>query len=517
MAVPSYETDLLPIDLAEAATAWAEPTATGWLQGAGSSQNDDNPFQGNYAVSKAFNAVGVGGLMCNYGGGITIPTDGAFTGWFFWGAPGSLELDSNGGIRFMAGSSLADFESWDVGGLPSYATGGWTNYAVNPTVAEDDLVNSPTGTLQYFGAAVYNTNSIFKGEPFFVDGFRYGRCEARIYGGQTDNYATFSGYAAVNDTTTNRWGLIQTISGGYQVKGLVIFGYGSAVDFRDSNKNLIIQKTEKVTSNFNAFEVRQAGSKVYLTGINVTSLSVASKGRWITTDNADVQLTTCVFTDMGTFLFMSNAVVASTTFRRCGQVTQGGGAFTGCTFDRSTASAAILSNNPALITGSAFVSDGTGHAIELTAACAGQTYSLTGCSFTGYAATGTPGSSGNEVIYNNSGGAVTINASGCTGSITYMNGPGATTTVNNTITLTLTGLIDGSDIVILDAGTTTERVNVNENSGTTYAYGYTDSGSNVDIGVFKAGYVPYYVRTYNLPTTNGNLPIAQEVDRYYLE
>lgn len=214
MAVPTYTTDLLPIDLAEAATAWAEPTATGWTMGAGASQNDDNPFQGNFSVSKAFNAVGVGGLLANAGGGITIQTDGAFTGWFAWGAPGSLNTDAEGGIRFMCGSSLLDFYSWDVGGLPSYAYGGWVNFAVNTTVAVSDTVGTPSGTQQYFGAAVNNLNTIFKGEPFFVDGFRYGRCEARINGGEAANYATFAGYAATNDTLANRWGLIQEIAGG---------------------------------------------------------------------------------------------------------------------------------------------------------------------------------------------------------------------------------------------------------------------------------------------------------------
>jgi hypothetical protein len=41
-----------------------------------------------------------------------------------------------------------------------------------------------------------------------------------------------------------------------------------------------------------------------------------------------------------------------------------------------------------------------------------------------------------------------------------------------TAVLTLTGLVAGSDIVVLDAGTTTERVNVDANAGTTYAFSY---------------------------------------------
>ena len=93
------------------------------------------------------------------------------------------------------------------------------------------------------------------------------------------NYATFNGYAAVNDAVDNRWGLIQAIAGGYLVKGLITFGYGSVVDFRDANKSLIIQNTNKVTANFNTFEVRQETSRVDLTAITITALGTVSKGR----------------------------------------------------------------------------------------------------------------------------------------------------------------------------------------------------------------------------------------------
>lgn len=84
----------------------------------------------------------------------------------------------------------------------------------------------------------------------------------------------------------------------------------------------------------------------------------------------------------------------------------------------------------------------------------------------------------------------------------------------DTITLTLTGLVPGSDVVILNAGTSTERVNVDSNPTSSYDYVYSTTG-NVDIGVFKSGYVPLYVRNYALGQTNASLPIAQVVDRNY--
>jgi hypothetical protein len=95
---------------------------------------------------------------------------------------------------------------------------------------------------------------------------------------------------------------------------------------------------------------------------------------------------------------------------------------------------------------------------------------------------------------------------------------GTTVLLEIGVQLTLTGLVDGSDISILDAGTTDERENVQENSGTSYIYSYSYAASDyIDIGVFKAGYLPYYVRNYLLSAANGSLPIAQRIDRDYLE
>jgi len=66
MSVPSYTTDLVDIDLCEVGgKTWAEPTATGWLSGAGPGSNDDDAIQGSLSMSKAFNAAGVGGMMVN--------------------------------------------------------------------------------------------------------------------------------------------------------------------------------------------------------------------------------------------------------------------------------------------------------------------------------------------------------------------------------------------------------------------------------------------------------------------
>ena len=85
----------------------------------------------------------------------------------------------------------------------------------------------------------------------------------------------------------------------------------------------------------------------------------------------------------------------------------------------------------------------------------------------------------------------------------------------DTITLTLTGLVAGSDVTILAAGTETVRSTVEENAGTTYAYTY-ETPESIDIAVYNPGYMPFFIRNYALGSSNASLPCAQVADASYL-
>lgn len=82
--------------------------------------------------------------------------------------------------------------------------------------------------------------------------------------------------------------------------------------------------------------------------------------------------------------------------------------------------------------------------------------------------------------------------------------------------LTVSGVVAGSDVVILAAGTTTVLADGQEIAGTTFAF-TSDDPVYIDVCVFKAGYIPLYVRNYYLSAPNVTLPVAQVVDRAYIE
>lgn len=488
MTTPSYTTDLNDITLADDNPALYE--FTGYDAG-GSPSAEDNvfPIQGSFCyVANQSKKTGLQSIGMDYGSGITIAAGECIFMWQVLLAGGGINTFANGGYRILAGNDVANFKAWNTGGndFARNPYGGWQCSVVDPTFTEDDSLGSQT-IWQYFGSGVNMTAAISKGDLHGMDAARYGRGEVIIEYGEAADYGAFVGIAAENDDTAKRWGLFQAEGIGYLWKGLLSFGNSTnACDFRDSNVNVTIEDTPRTYAAFNRIEISNADSRVDWTGVNFTALNPSglSIGQLEMLDNATVNLINCAFTDMSTFIFQSNAVLNTVTFRRCGQVTQGDADIDDCIFDNSTAAVALLVSDLNLIDNCAFASDGTGHAMELTAAHAGNSYTLTGCTYTGYASS--DGDTGNEVIYNNSGGAVTITIDG--GDLpTVMDEPGSSTTlVSGAVTVQVTvktatgAIVENARVLVAaadDAGPFPfEEVVTIVNSGTLATVAHTGHG-----------------------------------------
>ena len=305
------------------------------------------------------------------------------------------------------------------------------------------------------------------------------------------------------------------------------------VDFRDENRNLTIQQTEFVTPNFNLFEVRNASSRVDWTGININSLSTVSKGRFVATDDATINILNCSFTDMDTFIFKPKTVVETATFRRCNTVFQSSCTINDCVFDDPSGSTAILSDSPsdvAKITNTTFTSDGTGHAIEIQGTAASTT--LDAVFFNNYASTN--GSTGNEAVFVNiPTGSMTINIING-GSTPSIRTAGATVTVSNSKSFRITNIeanteiriyrqsdmveLGGADIVgPTPSGVNNVTVDSDPADATkyrvSYSYNYT-----VDTPIYVVAHSLQFqwLRTnFTLTSENSSLQIAQIRDRQY--
>lgn len=196
-------------------------------------------------------------------------------------------------------------------------------------------------------------------------------------------------------------------------------------------------------------------------------------------------------------------------FTDCLSVTQNSATLSACILKNCKITSSVLADMDN-ISGCAFTSGGTGHAIEVGGSA--STITFTGNSFTGYAASN--GSTGNEAIYVNiASGTVTINISGG-GSTPSIRTAGATVNVVSGATVTFTGLPTGCDIVILTAGTSTILQQIDQNAGTSYAWGYSGTPT-VDVGFIKPGYVVQYIRGLALGSTDSSIPISLAVDRNF--
>jgi hypothetical protein len=133
------------------------------------------------------------------------------------------------------------------------------------------------------------------------------------------------------------------------------------------------------------------------------------------------------------------------------------------------------------------------------------TYVYTGHSF-----------SGNLVgLRNDSGGSVTINASGGSPEASIENVGAADTTVNNTVTYTLTNLKSGSEVRIYKVSDGSELAG-SESSGTSFAYAYTYAGDTaIHVHVNHLDW-EWLAINDTLVDTNKETKVFQRTDRNYL-
>lgn len=482
MAIATYDSDLTSanggeLTIASNAANWSESSDGGW-DDAGSMVDETNFFiQGSECISAQFTKTGVGTIIF-IGSTFTVDTDGAILIWSFWASPSSLTTYASGGVRTIVGDGLGAFEAFKASGsdFDPNPIGGWANYAVDPNVATvDATVGAPT-TFSHVGIAI-NATAQSRGNPHAVDAIRVGRCTLEIIDGQAAAYGTFSGMADFDNSSGQRYALFQTVFGGFKWKGLMSLGVSAtAVDFRDSNANIFVDNVPQVSAAFNRIEVNNAASNVEWTSISISAqdglnnpiAATASVGEFECVDNATVVKTSCTFTDMNTFDYLSNSTLEDNIYRRCGIVTQGGATFTGNIFDSAIGTQALLSTAATLnlVTGNSFISSGAGYAVELGTTSDSTTISWDNTD-SGYAAT--DGVTGNETIH------ITYNG-GSTKDISVAAGA-STPTVHN----------DGTGTVTVTAGLLTIRVTVTDASGTPIENARVEIRATETVGTVTTG------------------------------
>ena len=441
-------------------------------------------------------------------------------------------------LQLLAGSGgTANTGVWNV--VPDNYTGGFL-----PKVATFkrpvDAGSAMNGYIDTFGFVVGSTVSIMGNiETAFFD-------QITVFRGlRTDGTGNDFETIRSADQDTNIYGIVTALAGSFILKGGIFLGpeTGDATSSFSDTAAVAVWGDEPVHSGFYDIDIRGTGTTV---DFDACLIRQEDSGNTYTRWNISIDGTNegnePVFTDTNsifdgfdTLTLRSTSSLNGTKLDNGNRVTQNSGLISECDIvnaNRGDGESFILSDYPSRIQNCSFTQS-SGHAIEFTTLASGKSITFTGNSFTGYdGANGTndTASSGptNAAIYNNSFGDVTLNIVDGEGILSVRNGPGATTTVVQAVTLTLGGIIANADagksseVRIYTAGTTTELdgsdgIAVTGDGTVSFTFSFQQGDPPVDIRIFNVSYQPVNLLNFTLPASNTTIPIQQIFDRNYEE
>jgi len=508
-------------------------TVTGWNQGNVNTTDDDN-VEGIGAIGlKVSNATSE---MYTTTLGVTAPYDFSSTGaeagyhvimWMLAKTKITVNADSaSSGLRILVGNGT-DRGHWYV--TPSgFYKGGFITRVID-TSKDFNVIAAGTWTLGGNPAQLSNITEVggvldTTGQGNIMGNFNNFQLDQmtiglglQVSGGTVGTPNTFE-EVRIDDEDTNFYGWWTSSNGAILGKGKLYIGANNGSTVFNDIATAVIFADELVADDFYEIIVQGTGTTCNFELSNIASAD-SDLVRWdLNIDsNSTFGDTNSVWSGSKNITLSSNAGLTGTTIIDGQQLYQSGGTLDGVTVlaNATGFTSYIRTNNPEDISNSVFEFN-EGHAIELLPGTStGFTFSNN--KFIGYGASGTT----SAAIYNNSSSDITINITDGGDSPTIRNGTGANTTVINAFTLTLTNVVDNSEIRIFDAGTTTEVGGIENTSGGTFVYAYDyQAGTFVDIVVFNVEYVfnepSGRIKNFELVNSNGSIPINQLLDRNYL-
>jgi hypothetical protein len=479
----------------------------------------------------------------------TITSDDWSAGTIFvWMRPfGAMDTLVNGGVGIQVGDGT-NREAYHVGGSDvsafKHETGPheWTCFLL-------DLGNKPSNTSNLTGTeanldetaitqvGVYFetiAKSVGGGTNCFWDAIRWANPgdDVVMQGGTTSGAAGNGSEAAAVDrsTGTNQgYGVIRELGAGvYGIQGnLTVGNSASASDQYWEETNVTYAWEDRGLSSTNYYRFKIIGSSTATNceaSFTACTFSVPSAAS-ASFDGNGADLTVCTITGC-TFIGFDQGIETSddtgddwtgNTYIDNDQVVANGCDLTGSAFSGYLG----VANTSALLYDLAADPNGeldnctftmpatSTHAIEFGTSIA-SSITLSGCDFFGYGST----NNANDSIFHfkDTGGAITLNLVGCTndgGGFSYRT-DGATITIATSITVTFTGIVNGTEIRVYNTGTSTEKDGIESVTGGAFAASLS-SGSGYDVVAIYPGYVPIRLENQSW-TASTSVNLNQQLD-----
>ena len=436
--------------------------------GGGFALETDFFYQGTACVARK-GATGQRGFYYQGGSTDDLSGGGTYTTVLFkyvCSTPGLLESSTSGNVgqELSVGSATGAHYDYDVQYSDTYpAITSFLVLPIDPNVAgfRDRTTGTPNLAAAGYYAIEYDQTGASKSPNQGLDAIDLAIGLTLVGGDGADPDGVFQDFSDFDfGTIGNRFGYVRELDGIFFYYGTIKIGSATATVFNDSGKTITFPDGLFAPDWSNITVDLQNAS----TDVDWSSITVLGQGTATTSDTRPVLIVTgtsgdflvssCVFDNFSSFTLTNATELNGCLVTKQGAIDLSGATLDACTFNDHTTASGV-----ALITASTLVNiqncsfdntGGTGHAIEIDTA---GTYAFSGNTFVGYGLDGTNDAS----IYNNSGGLVTINSSNNTG-ITVRNGAGATTTVVDAVTVSVSGVTEGTSVQVIaneTAGTVT--------------------------------------------------------------
>lgn len=435
------------------------------------------------------------------------------------------------GLRLRIGSSNTAYASYDIFTAATYPKpGGFVVLAIQPSVVQWQTSNTggPDFTAVTTWVIESDASATAKAPNLGLDAIDVmdaGTGLTLTRGGEGDADSVFQDFVAADEETVgNSWGIVQSREGILYVTGvLTIANSTTNTTFTDSNKTLVFPD-HRVTNGFCGLDFNLEDAD---TTIDISACAFNGVGALYTADDTrpdytatgtacPLTIAACTFDGFRAMVFTSNCTIETTSFLNGLSITQASANIDSCTVLTPTNlvdTGFFISDDPEQLNNLTItIGAGGGHAIEITAT---GTYSLTGHTYNGY---NTSNATSNSTIFNDSGGAVTLNITdGDTPTI--RNGAGASTTVTAAVTVNITGMKDNTEVRVFDQGTT-DVVDGIENATTggtddrSFSFSTTASKA-LDIRLINTTHVYLLIQYTTTGASNQPLPVVQQFDRNY--
>jgi len=478
-------------------------------------------YQGSNAVNKKVTSTNSrSGVRYVHGSSVDM-SGGAYPLWVCKMKVGDAgDLNNGFGCEAAIGSGTSAYYSYNLSGSGSgndQFSGGYSSQgglaegyiiaAINPAILlwRDSASGNPNlGAVDFFGVAAQFVTGGAKSENVACDAIDIGA--GLDYTGAAFSFA--DGADADQGNSLNRWGFACANGSIITLRGQHRLGFGGSISGMDESAVIFVDGYHGAGDTGIAISLGSGASDLTLagsyTGLGRIYGSEDTRPDLIVTGNTGSLLISGTLEGFRRIQLTSAASLSGNL--GLSEFIQGGATLSGAriSVDSPSGIAACSDADFARIDQTEFTQSGNGHAIEMTAS---GSYGLSSLMFTGFG----PDGGADAAIYNNSGGAVTLNISGGN-TPSIRNGAGASTVVNNAVTVSLEGLFPGTRIKVYRQSDNTELAGT-DSSGAVFAAGL-EAGESV---TFRLASLARRNTEFDLtvPATDTTIPISQQLDRVY--